>query len=227
MSCQTCPVCGGVERNMQAVLWPELIAEWELSADEAGVIDRQQGCTCAACGSNLRSMALAQAIKTHLDITGPFAGGLAARSDIRMLEINEAGHLTPHLRQLPGYVYGAYPDVDMQAMRFEDESFDLIVHSDTLEHVHDPILGLRECLRVLSPGGACIYTVPIVVGRLNRRRDDLPLSFHGDPATISPDFRVWTEYGADAWTQPAQAGFRDVRLNFVDFPAAVAITARK
>ena len=104
---------------MQAVLWPELIAEWELSPQEAAVIDRQQGCTCAECGSNLRSMALAQAIKTHLDITGPFAVGLAARSGIRMLEINEAGHLTPYLRQLPGYVYGAYPDVDMQTMRLK------------------------------------------------------------------------------------------------------------
>ncbi len=37
-----------------------------------------------------------------------------------MLEINEAGTLTPQLRTHPGYRFGAYPELDMEKMSFED-----------------------------------------------------------------------------------------------------------
>ena len=47
-------------------------------------------------------------------------------------------------------------------------TYDLVVHSDTLEHVPDPVRALQECRRVLRPLGACCFTVPIVVGRLTR-----------------------------------------------------------
>lgn len=222
-----CAVCGGVGRRSQNVLWPALVAEWELSPAEAASVDRQQGTTCVDCGSNLRSMVLADAIKDHLGINGPLGPGLAQRSDVRVLEINEAGNLTRHLSSAPGYRYGAYPEIDMQAMPFADGAFDLIVHSDTLEHVHDPLRALAECRRVLAPGGACAFTIPIIPARMNRRRDALPLSFHGNPETTPTDLRVWTEYGADAWTQAAQVGFREVRLRFLDYPDAIAITAVK
>ena len=55
-----------------------------------------------------------------------------------MLEINEAGTLHPILRMLPRHRLVSYPEVDMTRLPFADRSFDLVVHSDTLEHVPDP-----------------------------------------------------------------------------------------
>lgn len=47
----SCPICDGVKFNYSAVLWPELIADWELTQEEAQYINRQQGYCCKGCGN--------------------------------------------------------------------------------------------------------------------------------------------------------------------------------
>jgi ubiquinone/menaquinone biosynthesis C-methylase UbiE len=111
----------------------------------------------------------------------------------------------------------------MLVLPFQDRSFDLVVHSDTLEHVPHPVRGLAECHRVLKPGGFCAFTVPIIVDRLTRSREGLPTSYHGAPDTRSSDLLVHTEYGADAWKHVILAGFGECRLMAFDFPASLAL----
>ena len=222
-----CSVCGGQEFSSRRVLWPELIAQWELRPEEVDYIDRQQGTSCTRCGANLRSIALAKALLLALHGKPPLSDYVqspAARG-IRMLEVNEAGSLSAVLRQLPQHTIARYPEHDMLGLRFADGAFDVVVHSDTLEHVQDPIRGLAQCRRVLAPGGALCFTVPTVVGRLTRGRGSLPPSFHGDPTISSHDLMVHTEFGADAWAVLMQAGFTDLAVTCIEFPAAIAWTA--
>lgn len=49
---------------------------------------------------------------------------------------------------------------DVQQLPFPDESFDLVVSLETLEHVPDPSAGLAELVRVTRRGGRLVVTTP-------------------------------------------------------------------
>jgi len=219
----TCACCGSARFRQQKVLWKELTDAWRLAAHEIAYIDQQQGLHCADCGVNLRAMALARAVMTFYGHPGPlrdFVLGDAAR--LSLLEINEAGKLTQFFGKMPQHVLARYPEADMTQLAFEDQRFDCVVHSDTLEHVPNPVRGLSECRRVLKPGGLCAFTVPMVVDRLTLSREGLPPSYHGSPANPA-DNLVRTEYGADAWKQVVLAGFRECRIFALQYPAALVL----
>jgi SAM-dependent methyltransferase len=229
-SLKVCPVCGGDRFSNESVLWPELIAQWELSPNEVAYINLQQGFCCADCKNNLRTMTLAAAVTGAFGFTGTFEDFCRNNPQIRkltLIEINSAKNLSRFLEVLPKHALHLFPELDMQQMSFPDSSIDVIIHSDTLEHVPDSKTALKECWRVLRPGGHLFYTVPIVIGRLTRTRRGLPPSYHGKPGVNRDDCIVQTEYGADFWCEIFQAGFREASLTSLIFPASVAIHAIK
>ncbi|MGV1926831.1 class I SAM-dependent methyltransferase [Agrobacterium tumefaciens] len=220
-----CVVCGSDEFVNNNVIWDELAEEWGINRFERGYIDRQQGTQCLGCGCNIRSQALARSIMRHWSWKGRFADFVIDSKGKKVLELNECAQLSNYLRQMPDRTLGEYPEVDMHSLPYADQTFDLIVHSDTLEHVENPVKALSECRRVLKPGGLLAYTVPIIVDRLTRDRKGLPNSYHGAPSSNASDFQVVTEYGADAWKHVVEAGFEDVCLSTFDYPAGIAISA--
>jgi SAM-dependent methyltransferase len=229
-SLNVCPVCGGDRFLNESVLWSELIAQWELSPDEVAYINLQQGFCCADCKNNLRTMTLAAAITGAFGFTGTFEDFCRDNSQIRKLtviEINPAKNLSRFLEVLPKHALHSFPELDMQQMSFPDSSIDVIIHSDTLEHISDSKAALKECRRVLTLGGHLFYTVPIVIGRLTRTRRGLPPSYHGKPGLNRDDCIVQTEYGADFWCEVFRAGFREVSLTSLIFPESMAIHAIK
>ncbi len=48
----------------------------------------------------------------------------------------------------------------MLEMPFADDSFDLVVSLDVIEHLEDDLAALREFRRTVAPGGALLVTVP-------------------------------------------------------------------
>ncbi len=222
-----CPVCGGESFATAEVLFSELVRAWELSQREVAYVNRQQGMHCEACRNNLRAMALARALLREVGHDGTLRDYCASAPDLRLLEINAADSLTETLATCPGHRRIEYPEFDMQELAIESDSQDVVIHSDTLEHVPDPVRGLSECRRVLAMGGACLFTIPIIVDRLTRSRAGLAASYHGAPGTTSDDQLVHTEFGADAWHTVIEAGFDSCEIFALEYPSALVMVARK
>jgi SAM-dependent methyltransferase len=148
-------------------MWPELGEQWQLTPELYAAFDQREGVCCTLCGSNLRSRQLAIVITkqmnrklgtTHTSLCG-LCGDRRATS-VTVAEINSAGSLHPFLSLLPKLHYSEYgsqsPDIpseDLSALSYGDGMFDLVVNSDTLEHVPDFDRALAEIRRVLKPGG--------------------------------------------------------------------------
>lgn len=124
---------------------------------------------CSKCGSIPRERALMHVIKTYYP-------------DYKHLAIHESspsdrGASLKLKNESEGYSSSYfYPDVtpgefhnkqgfqcqNLESLTFDDESFDLFITQDVMEHVFEPGDAFSEISRVLKPGGAHIFTVPII-----------------------------------------------------------------
>jgi len=209
---EPCPVCRSTEFIHNDILWQDLKSSWQLSDYEAAYTNRQQGFHCKNCSKSLRAMGLARAILRAQNFAGSLHEFCITQPELALLEINTAGCLTPFLKQMPMHKLVEYPNCDMLNLDIADEIFDLVIHSDTLEHVSDPVRGLSECRRVLRANGICIFTIPIIVDRVTRSRNGLPPSYHGQVNVDPSDQRVCTEFGVDAWKFVIKAGFSSCEI---------------
>jgi SAM-dependent methyltransferase len=50
----------------------------------------------------------------------------------------------------------------LESQTFVDESFDLVITQDVMEHIFNPDKAFSDIARTLKPGGAHIFTVPLV-----------------------------------------------------------------
>jgi SAM-dependent methyltransferase len=50
----------------------------------------------------------------------------------------------------------------LEAIGYPDDNFDAVVLNHVIEHVHDPVEILRECRRILRPGGSVVAVTPNV-----------------------------------------------------------------
>lgn len=64
----------------------------------------------------------------------------------------------------PGQVHlsSGYRCENLEKLTFSDKSFDLFISQDVMEHIFDPEAAFKEIARVLKPGGAHIFTVPLI-----------------------------------------------------------------
>lgn len=111
----------------------------------------------------------------------------------------------------------------MLDLSFPDRSLDLIMHFDVLEHVPDPALALRECHRVLRPGGWLLFSTPFyeqLEGSIVRAKlrdgeliHELEPCYHGNPVDGSGAL-VFTQFGWDFLPVIRDAGFPDAGILF-------------
>jgi SAM-dependent methyltransferase len=122
---------------------------------------------CDKCGSLPRERALMRVIETFypawqeltIHETSPATRGASARI------AKESKHYIPsqYFPDTPGggFKWG-YRSENIEKLTFADDSIDLHISQDVMEHIFNPELAFKEIARTLRPGGAHIFTVPIV-----------------------------------------------------------------
>ena len=119
-------------------------------------------------------------------------GARVTGADISRVAIEETGH------QLEGFEGTEAMVADICAVPFRDESFDLVVSLETIEHSSDPRKALSELVRVTRRGGRLIVSNPnyldfIGLYRLAKRLSGRQFSEAGQP------INRWTTLLGTGW----------------------------
>jgi SAM-dependent methyltransferase len=107
---------------------------------------------------------------------------------------------------------------DLTDLTFPDARFDYVLSFEVLEHIPDYKAAIRECARVLKPGGKLICTAPFHGDERHTIRARvtadgaiehlLPPEYHGDP--VNPDgVLCFTYFGVELLDDLKDAGFTD------------------
>jgi SAM-dependent methyltransferase len=115
----------------------------------------------------------------------------------------------------------------VQCLTFDDGSFDLVTSTEVFEHVPDDRRAFVEVHRVLRPGGALVFTVPLMEtgSTLERARLEhgalvhlTEPEYHGDRLRGRGRVLAFRTYGSDILDRLRAAGF-EAALERVDDPA--------
>jgi SAM-dependent methyltransferase len=127
-----------------------------------------------------------------------------------------------------GNIHNGYRCEDIENLTFENESFDFHISQDVLEHVFDHERAFKEVARTLKPGGAHIFTVPIVNKNIPSERRALrdsngcvrqiatPVEYHGDPLTTEEGSLVTMRWGYDITSIIQKASGLFTEIIFLD-----------
>jgi len=181
------------------------------------------GVRCVRCAASAIHLAMGAAIAET-------AGSLAARD---VCELSAHGPLAAFLRRSArsatfseyfaeaerGSVRDGVRCEDVQRLTYADASFDLVTHTEVLEHVPDDARAFAELFRVLRPGGLMLFTVPLHGGPTTVERARLENGtirhllepvHHLDPLRHE-GILAFRDYGLDILDRLSSAGFVDAR----------------
>jgi ubiquinone/menaquinone biosynthesis C-methylase UbiE len=222
-----CIVCGRESkfRFDPTIITAQLRAAWGISDGLVEAFNRKESMFCSSCGASLRIRRLATVlVQTFKEINGSSCESVAklvqndAFRHLKIAEITACGALhsclkdhpnlyysewLPHAK--PGEVHKGIRCEDLQRLTYPDDFFDIILTSETLEHVPDPDRAWREIHRTLKDGGCHIFTIPVVPSQrdtiqrarmVNGVRENLLRPVYHSPWGREDVF-VYTDFGMD------------------------------
>jgi ubiquinone/menaquinone biosynthesis C-methylase UbiE len=81
----------------------------------------------------------------------------------RILDISSIGSFRSQINIASDHITIAqHPEVDVQRLPYESESFDVVISDQVIEHVQNPWNGVQKSYRVLKKGGIAIHTTSFV-----------------------------------------------------------------
>jgi SAM-dependent methyltransferase len=105
--------------------------------------------------------------------------------------------------------------VDITAIQFPNNYFDIILCNHVLEHIENDHLAMQECLRILKPNGWGIFQVPIDYKREVTYEDFTIIAPEERTKAFGQSDHVrW--YGKDYQTRLTNAGFNVTADNYVN-----------
>lgn len=183
------------------------------------------GVRCLRCAGSSIHLAMGASLRARVpDLARLDVYELSARGPL-VAFLRRATHSLQVSEFLPdvalGSELGGIRCEDMQQLSFADASFDLITHTEVLEHVPDDRRALAELHRVLRAGGILMFSVPMHGGdvtieraclRDGRIEHLLPPVFHGDPLRDGAGILAFRDYGRDILERVRAAGFEHVEF---------------
>jgi len=119
---------------------------------------------------------------------------------------------------------GAYRSENLEDQTFADQSFDIVITQDVMEHLFDPVQATREIARTLRPGGAHVFSVPIVRKQEPSQRRArltageiehlLPEQYHGNPMNEKGSL-VTVDWGYDILDHLGRGGLAH-SMHYID-----------
>ena len=107
-------------------------------------------------------------------------------------------------------------NLDLQDLIFEDNCMDVVISSDTMEHIPDPDSAFREIFRILKPGGFHCFTIPYHPDQKTTTRaylrngENVFLTepcYHHDPY-MAEGCLAYTDFGYDLVDNLNRLGFK-------------------
>lgn len=208
----------------------------------------REGFLCDACRCHLRDQGQADILCRRYSGKGARSvAELVTERRFRRLDIYECGvpsHFRKYLSTLSGYVESTYwPDAepgeirngvrceDLMRLTLPSNSFDVVITSDVFEHVRRPYVGFAEVHRVLRPGGAHIFSIPVVDPMREETFERVDTSGDEDVFLVEPRYHhdthlVYNDFGADLVQRLCELGFDTevVRFESSDSEAARLLT---
>ncbi len=231
-----CPVCAkelNVKFNPNAIC-DDLAKDWQLSDKDRYAFNLREGETCCHCKSSRRarifSEALVSTVNLITDSNFIYLKDMVKSAKFKKLkiaEINSCANLHKYLKKSKNVFYSEYgssdpaiPSQDITKLSYDNNFFDLVLNTDTLEHIPDYKKALEEQFRVLKTGGYYVFTAPVLFDRKTKQRcslengilkHTLPASYHGYYYRYSEDRIVFWEFGAD-FVQTLEEYFQKVDI---------------
>lgn len=176
-----CPSCDGVTlfvylSKLKSAL-SELISHWDLSDSfKINLLERENN-LCIYCLANFRMRAHADAVLRLLKLQNSKELVKKLKSDNAISIYETAAYSVfrmKSIKNIDNYVVSEYFDNEpfgnfvngirnenLEHLTFSDNTFDVIINSDVLEHVADLDKTLSEIKRILKPGGFHVFTIPV------------------------------------------------------------------
>lgn len=148
---------------------------------------------CSGCGSIPRERALFKVVTDYfpnyrdLNIHESSPGGRGASIKLHK-ECKGYSASQFYSTVAPGetHPHSGFRCEDLESLTFPDNSFDIFITQDVMEHIFEPEKAFKEIARVLKPGGAHIFTAPLInkgnkSERWASRTEEGEIIFHHKP----------------------------------------------